>query len=398
MDPSRPRTPDPTQRPRSIRPPASARPAADVPSRPARRAAIAAACAGGSRSWRSSIALVAILAGSALFMSGYTLGAQAAAAAGDAGLGRRGVPAVLGHLPHDQRPVRRRRRRPERAGPGRDQGDDRRRSATRTPPYLSSTEYRESLQGISGQFEGIGAEIATQAPDGTEGCTPLGAACRLVVTKPLAGSPAERAGLHAGDVVLSVDGTSLDGLTVDGRAGPDPRAEGLDRDADRSSAARARRCRVPITRDVVQSREVVSKVLADGTVGYVRVAGFSDAAADEVVAALAEHLAAGRTKLILDLRGNPGGYVTAARKIASQFIGSGVLFWEQDAKGNQVPTDGARRRRRDRPGRSSVVVPDRRRQRVGERDRRRGAPGLEAGDARRPDSRSARAPSSSGRS
>jgi carboxyl-terminal processing protease len=44
-------------------------------------------------------------------------------------------------------------------------------------------------------------------------------------------------------------------------------------------------------------------------------------------------------QLILDLRGNPGGYVTAARKIASQFISSGVLFWEQDAKGSQVPSD-----------------------------------------------------------
>ena len=63
--------------------------------------------------------------------------------------------------------------------------------------YLSSTEYRQNLQGINGQFEGIGAEIATEAPDGTEGCTPFGAACRLVVTKPLSGSPAETAGLHA---------------------------------------------------------------------------------------------------------------------------------------------------------------------------------------------------------
>ncbi len=55
--------------------------------------------------------------------------------------------------------------------------------------------------------------------------------------------------------------------------------------------------------------------------------------------ALKEHLAAGRTKLILDVRGNPGGYVTAARKIASQFIASGPVFWEQDAKGNQVATE-----------------------------------------------------------
>ncbi len=73
--------------------------------------------------------------------------------------------------------------------------------------------------------------------------------------------------------------------------------------------------------------------------GYIRLTGFSDAAADQLVIALRDHLAAGRTRLILDLRGNPGGYVTAARKIASQFVGSGVVFWEQDAKGTQVPTN-----------------------------------------------------------
>jgi len=85
-------------------------------------------------------------------------------------------------------------------------------------------------------------------------------------------------------------------------------------------------------------RGVSSKVLAGGSVGYIKLGGFSDAAADDIVVALRDQLAAGRTKLILDLRGNPGGYVTAARKVASQFIGSGVVFWEQDSSGNQTPT------------------------------------------------------------
>ena len=82
--------------------------------------------------------------------------------------------------------------------------------------YLTSKEYRESLQGISGEFEGIGAEIATQATDGTQGCATLGPDCRLVIMAPLAGSPAEKAGLRPGDLVLAADGVPLDGLTVDG--------------------------------------------------------------------------------------------------------------------------------------------------------------------------------------
>ena len=93
-----------------------------------------------------------------------------------------------------------------------------------------------------------------------------------------------------------------------------------------------------ITRDVVQRREVTSKVLGDGSVGYVRLSDFSDAAATTVRDDLAAHVAAGRTALILDLRGDPGGFVTAARSVASEFIDSGPIFWEQDARGGQLET------------------------------------------------------------
>ena len=81
--------------------------------------------------------------------------------------------------------------------------------------YLTAQEYRSNLQGISGQFEGVGAEIGTQGSDGTQGCTPLGAACHLLVVSAFEGSPAEKAGIQAGDLILATDGTTLDGLAVD---------------------------------------------------------------------------------------------------------------------------------------------------------------------------------------
>ena len=283
-----------------------------------------------------SFVLVAILAGSALFMSGYTMGRQTAVepgtprseadafqpfwdtyhtigeryAGGDVDRGALIQGAIKGMI---------------------DALDDPYSS------YMTSDEYRSSLQGINGQFEGIGAEIATEAADGSRGCAPLGVACRLIVT-PLDGSPAARAGVRAGDIVVSVDGNALDGLTVD--AARDrirgPKGTVVTLTVQRGAGTTID---VLVTRDVVQRKEVTSEALAGGTVGYIRLDGFSDAAADEVVTALSAHLDADRTKLILDLRGNPGGFVTAARKIASQFIGSGPIFWEQDAKGGQVPTD-----------------------------------------------------------
>ena len=283
-----------------------------------------------------SVALVAVMAGSALFLSGYSLGRQAATEPGTPPSQSEAFQPFWDtyHAINDRY-----------AGGDVDptkvvQGAIRGMIQALGDPYsayLTSDEYRDSLLGISGQFEGIGAEIATEGSDGTEGCSPLGSTCRLVVTKPIAGSPADKAGVKVGDVVVSVDGAALDGLTVDAA-----------RDRIRGPkgsvvALTLRRSGTPIqltiTRDVVQTTEVESRVLADGTVGYIGLAGFSDAAADDVVAALKAHLSEGRTKLILDVRGNPGGYVTAARKIASQFIASGPVFWEQDAQGKQVATE-----------------------------------------------------------
>jgi carboxyl-terminal processing protease len=152
------------------------------------------------------------------------------------------------------------------------------------------------------------------------------------------GSPARLAGLIAGDEVLEADGFPLDGLSVDAAR---DRIRGPKGSTVTLTIVRGggEPFALSIVRDVVQSKEVESRVLGGGAVGYVQLQGFSDAAAEQLRSAIAGHIEAGRTSLILDLRGNPGGYVTAARTISSQFIGSGVLFWEQDASGEQIATE-----------------------------------------------------------
>jgi len=283
-----------------------------------------------------SIAVVAILAGSGLFVSGYSLGRHAAGEPGTAAsdsqafqpfwdtyhsISDRYAGGTVDKISVIQGAIR---------GMIDSLGDP-------YSAYLSAEDYRKSLQGISGQFEGIGAEITSRAGDGSDGCAPIGPGCQLVVTRPIPGSPAATAGVEPGDVVVVVDGAAVDGLDVDGALG---RIRGKKGTVVKLALQRdGRPVELAITRDVVQEEEVETRVLAGGAVGYLRLSGFSDASADAVVDALKSHLAAGRTKVILDLRGNPGGYVTAARKIASQFIGAGVLFWEQDAQGTQVPTE-----------------------------------------------------------
>src|SRR3954454_7219091 len=284
-----------------------------------------------------AIAMVSILAGSALFFSGYSLGRAASADPGTPGADATAFQPFWDtyHTIRDRY-----------AGAEVDRatvisGAIRGMIQSLNDPYsayLSSEDYVKSLLGVNGQFEGVGAEIAGEALDGTKGCTPLGTTCRLVVTRPIPGSPADRAGVAIGDVITATDGASVLGLTpsaaLDRIRGPKGSVVTLTIKRGTTAAFT-----VPITRDVVQEQEVLTDSLAADTVGYVRMNDFSDRAADQVAADLAAHVKAGRTKLVLDLRGNLGGYVTAARKVASQFIGSGVIFWEQDAAGDQVATN-----------------------------------------------------------
>jgi carboxyl-terminal processing protease len=204
--------------------------------------------------------------------------------------------------------------------------------------YLTPEEFQTTLSDISGEFEGIGAEIGTvDAKGATADCNSLGPDCRLVVIAPLDGSPAQAAGLKPGDVIATVDGQSLDGLSV-GQATGLIRGQAGTQVTLHVERAGAAAFDVTITRAKIQRREVVTRDLANGTVGYVRLAGFSDTGADAFVAAVKADVAKGQTKLIVDLRGNPGGFVNDATKVASAFIGSGTIFWQEDAQGNFTPT------------------------------------------------------------
>jgi carboxyl-terminal processing protease len=197
--------------------------------------------------------------------------------------------------------------------------------------YLTPEDYQSSLQDISGQFEGIGVEVGTVDSTGkTVDCNTFGAECRFVVIAPLDGSPAAAAGIKAGDVFSAVDGKTLDGLTPDqardmirGKAGTTVTV----------TIVRAGQTPfdVTLTRAKIQRQEVTSKDYDNGTVGYVKLAGFSDAGADAFVAAVKAHVDKGVKKLVIDLRGNPGGFINDAQKVASVFVASGTVFYEQFA-------------------------------------------------------------------
>lgn len=205
--------------------------------------------------------------------------------------------------------------------------------------YMTSDEYRLSLSGLSGQFEGIGAEMSSQDETGAA-CAPVSETCQLIIVRVIRGSPALEAGLKADDIVLSVDEESVVGSTLEetvakvrGEKGT-PVTLGLERDD--------RLLDLTIVRGVIDTEEVRSEVLADGQVGYLKIEGFSSNAANDFVEQLRVMVDdQGLEALILDLRDDPGGFVNVAQTVASQFIADGPIYWQESADGTQEPFEAS---------------------------------------------------------
>jgi carboxyl-terminal processing protease len=204
--------------------------------------------------------------------------------------------------------------------------------------YMRADEYESALNDARGEFEGIGAVMATEDESGGF-CEPIDADCQLQVTEVLEGAPAKGAGLLAGDVVTGVDGTSLEGATIDDSVVliRGPRGSDVTLTLDRDGEARD----LVITRDRVVTQDVGSAVLADGQIGYLSIDGFSSNSADDFEVALRGHLDAGIEKLVVDVRDDPGGFVDATVEISDAFLAGGPVFWEEDARGLQVAVDAA---------------------------------------------------------
>lgn len=174
-------------------------------------------------------------------------------------------------------------------------------------------------QDLEGSFEGIGASV-----DVIDG--------HLVIIEPLQDSPALKAGLRAGDIVLEADGKSLQGLDL-------MQAIALIRGPKGSQVQLLiRRQGVPEPFEVVVTREkidhpTVAHSMLEDRIAYVRLTEFNNQATARLRAALQELLADEPRALILDLRGNPGGYLHIAVQVASQFIPDGVIVTEKDRNG-----------------------------------------------------------------
>ena len=193
--------------------------------------------------------------------------------------------------------------------------------------YLPQSQYDRALDDLSGEFSGIGAEVGMENlddPDDLAACTVVTSTCAMVIVAPLDGSPAEAAGLRPGDRVLAIDGTSTIGESLSTLVFQVRGEEGTD--VTLTIGRGDEELDITITRAVIDLEEVSAELL-DGNVAYLELSSFTDRSTSLLRDALGSLLNQGATGIVLDLRGNPGGFIVAAQGVASQFLPEGELLF-----------------------------------------------------------------------
>jgi carboxyl-terminal processing protease len=180
--------------------------------------------------------------------------------------------------------------------------------------YLAPSEYEEIQISATGNYAGVGLDVTVE-----EG--------KLTVIAPLDGTPAQRAGIMPGDVVVSVDDIPVDHENVNDAVTRMRGAPGTPVTVDVFRNGEQGQLRFALTRSAIHLQTVRGEYLGDGF-GYLKVTGFSDSTAADLESA-AEDIKRARDEelrgLVLDLRNNPGGVLDAAVAVADAFLARGLI-------------------------------------------------------------------------
>ncbi|MBW6465713.1 MAG: S41 family peptidase [Brevefilum sp.] len=183
--------------------------------------------------------------------------------------------------------------------------------------YMSPEEFQQANEALDGEYEGIGAWVDTTGE-------------YIEIISPMRGSPAAEAGLQPNDLVIGIDGEDMTGIPGDlvlrrilGPAGTDVTLT-IRRGDDIFD--------VTITRAKIIVPTVEYEMLEDD-IAYIGLYNYGDKTTAQLRSALQELLDQDPVGLIFDLRGNGGGYLNTAIQVVSEFIGEGVVMYEQYGDG-----------------------------------------------------------------
>ena len=200
--------------------------------------------------------------------------------------------------------------------------------------YLEPEDYKDLQVGTSGEFGGLGIEVTME--DGF-----------IKVVAPIDDTPAERAGVQAGDTVIRLDDTPVKGMSLNDAVKLMRGQPGTSITLTIIREGEEKPLKITIERDVVKVQSVKSRTLEKGY-GYVRVTQFQARTADnlrDAVDTLKKENDGSLRGLVLDLRNNPGGVLSAAVAVSDAFITKGLIVYTEGRiedsrlKFNAQPTD-----------------------------------------------------------
>jgi carboxyl-terminal processing protease len=188
--------------------------------------------------------------------------------------------------------------------------------------YQTPAQREVSDTDLRGSFDGIGIQVDMKDN-------------RLTVVAPIEGSPAEAAGFRPGDIVLGVDGKSLSGKTLNDTVGliRGPRGTPVTLTVLRQGTPDP--IEITVVRAEIKLKSVRARML-DDQVGYLRISSFSATTGNEMAAAVKNLIEQKPRGMIVDLRNNPGGYLSASVEASAQFVNPGtVVLFQQSGNGDR---------------------------------------------------------------
>ncbi|HSH18644.1 MAG TPA: S41 family peptidase [Candidatus Saccharimonadales bacterium] len=181
--------------------------------------------------------------------------------------------------------------------------------------FFTAKEAKDFQGQINNSFSGIGAELGKDKDD------------NLIIVAPIAGFPAEKAGLKPQDIITTINGESTGNLSIDEAVGKIRGDKGTKVTLE-VVRGRTQPLSFTITRDDIKIESVKSEIL-EGNIGYLTVTTFGTDTADLFTAAANKLKQENVKGIILDLRGNPGGVLDAAVQMSEQWLPAGKLILEE---------------------------------------------------------------------
>ena len=192
--------------------------------------------------------------------------------------------------------------------------------------YFNPADAKDFNNQLSGSITGIGAELGTDAAND------------IVIVSPLSGYPAEKAGLKPKDIIAAVDSQTTQNMSVDAVV---RKIRGKEGTKVTLTVVRgtAKPFEVTITRQKITIPSV--KYQEDGNIGYLRISQFTNDTVDLATKAAQEFKAKGVKGVVLDLRSDPGGYLTGAVGVSSLWLDKGKTVVQERRGGQVVSTEYA---------------------------------------------------------